>query len=330
MMSGTPSLKEKIVALVRQDLVRIESALEENLTPYLGRVRETAGHILFAGGKRLRPLLMVLSARLCGFDDPAAYRFSVMFEYLHAATLLHDDLVDRAELRRGRPAAHRRFGNETAVLTGDFLLARALSIAADTKRPAVIHVISGVTEQMSQGEIEQLENKGRLDLSTEDYLEVIRRKTAVLIEGACRVGALVAEAPAAWSAVLAAYGHCIGMAFQMADDLLDYTADAAILGKPVGVDLKEGKLTLPVIFTLAAADGHDRRWLCDTITGGDVGAATFSRFTKLLEQYGGIAHTRRRASGYIAEAKNALVSLPASADRDLLELIADYALARTT
>jgi len=328
MDNQTAAIKEQILTLVGGDLAEIETALEANLTPWLDLVRKVAGHILFAGGKRLRPLLLLTCARICGSDAPQNRRFSAIFEYLHAATLLHDDLVDGAELRRGKPAAQHVFGNETAVLTGDFLLARSLSIAADTRSPEVIRVIGNITEQMSQGEIQQLHNRGRLDLTEDEYMETIRRKTAVLMEGACHVGALVAQAAPPEAAALKRYGHRIGMAFQMADDLLDYTTDSAGLGKAVGADLREGKLTLPVIVSLKTASAEDRRWMMDMLQAETFTEADFRRFSNLLEKYGGISHTRAHAANYISEAKTCLENFPPSSHKTLLELVATYALLR--
>ena len=330
MNSQHPTLKERILSLAGNDLLEIEAALEANLDPHVDLVRETAGHLLFSGGKRLRPLLTVICARICGRGEPGHIRFSTIFEYLHAATLLHDDLVDGAVLRRGKPAAHRLFGNETAVLTGDFLLARALSIAADTQNMDVIRVISNITEQMSQGEIQQLHNKGRIDLSEAEYMEVIRRKTAVLIEGACHVGALVAKGTEPETNALKYYGFRIGLAFQMADDLLDYTSDTTLLGKSVGADLKEGKLTLPVIVSLKAAGTKDRSRMLDIIRSTSFSEADFKIFTALLNQYGGISHTRQRAAEFVSEAKSALAVFAPSPERELLNLIAEYALLRKT
>ncbi len=328
MDSQSASIKKQILSLVGRDLSAIEAELEANLSPWLDLVRDTAGHILFAGGKRLRPLLLLTCARICGSDTPRNRRFSTIFEYLHAATLLHDDLVDGAQLRRGKPAAQLVFGNETAVLTGDFLLARALSIAADTNNLEVIRIIGNITEQMSQGEIQQLQNRGRVDLSEDEYLETIHRKTAVLMEGACHVGALVAQAAPREAQALKRFGHHIGMAFQMADDLLDYTADTTGLGKSVGADLREGKLTLPVIVSLKAASPEDRDWMTGMLQSQTFTEADFGRFSRLLEKYRGIAHTREYAAKYISDAKTCLDIFPPSSHKTLLELIATYALLR--
>lgn len=322
------AVKTEILEAVGRDLADIEAALEENLKPQVDLVRNTARHILFSGGKRLRPLLAVLSARLCGRNTPYDISFSTIFEYLHAATLLHDDLVDGAALRRGKPVAHRVFGNETAVLTGDFLLARSLSIAASTGNPGIIAVIAEITELMSQGEIEQLHNRCRLDLSEAEYKEVIRRKTAALIQGACHAGALLAEAGKDQVAALKSYGFHLGMAFQMADDLLDYTADTQTLGKAVGADLKEGKLTLPVIYAIAAADQVDRDRMAQMLGNEDIRIEDFLVFVELLTAYGGIAHTRECAQRHVADAKSALNGFNPSTERRLLALLADYALVR--
>jgi octaprenyl-diphosphate synthase len=322
------NLKRKIFGLIKKDFEGIEDALGQNLNPYLDLVSQTANHILFSGGKRLRPLLMVLSARICGYEWTGDKRFSIMVEYLHAATLLHDDLVDDAALRRGKPVAHSLSGNSTAVLVGDFLLARALSIAAQTEKIKIIKVIARITEEMSQGEIHQLIRKGHLDLSENEYLEVIRRKTAVLIEGACRVGALIADAAEKKESALADYGLNMGIAFQMADDLLDYTSDTKSLGKEVGADLKEGKLTLPVIYALQRADSKDKSLMERIIKNKDFSLRDFETFKELLKKYEGIAYTENMAAKYIAKATEGLSVFNDSKTKKILLMLAEYALAR--
>jgi octaprenyl-diphosphate synthase len=321
-------LKQRILSAVTDDLGAVEAALGANLKPHFELVRQVAGHILFAGGKRLRPLLMMLSARMCGYQGDHMARYAVIFEYLHAATLLHDDVVDGGDLRRGAAAAHRQWDPPTAVLTGDFLLARSLSLAAHTGLPAVIHTIAGITEQMSQGEIEQLARKGDLTLSEDQYLDVIRCKTAVLFQGACRVGGLISAATEPQLQALGEYGHHLGLAFQMADDLLDYTLDTAALGKKVGADLREGKLTLPVIHTLEQTRGPDRQWITDVIQAGDFTMDEFQRLIDLLQRHGGLEYTRRRATDHVEQAKTALALFPHGTERRVLEDIADYALVR--
>ncbi len=321
-------LKTDILSLAAEDLKEIEHALRYNLSTYLDLVEKVAGHILFSGGKRFRPLLMVLSARLCGYRGDYDKTFSVIFEYLHAATLLHDDLVDEAVMRRGRPAANTVYGNAAAVLVGDFLLARSLSIAAATGKISVIQSIGAITEDMSQGEIHQLIGKGNINLTETEYLEVIRRKTAALIQGACHTGALVAEAPPMKASALGNFGLNLGMAFQMADDLLDYLADSRLLGKEIGADLREGKMTLPLIYSLRMASPGDRRRMEAIITRGDPSDQDFDDLIQLLETYGGIDYTKRMATDYVNAAKQALTLFEASETKDLLFLLADYTLIR--
>jgi len=322
------SLKKRILDRVSADLMEIETAISQNLNPHFELVSRVARHILFSGGKRLRPLLMLLSARICGYAKPDAVAFSAIFEYLHAATLLHDDLVDGAVLRRGQTAAHHLWGSPTAVLTGDFLLARSLSLAARTERPRIIHTIAGITEAMSQGEIHQLALKGNPEITEADYMEVIHRKTAVLFEGACRSGALLADAPEDAVSALGRYGNDLGLAFQMADDLLDYTSDTRVLGKTVGADLKEGKLTLPIIYALANTENEKNTFIRRMLGRTDFSVQDFENLIEILHESGGIDYTLKRAKDLVESAKKAVYRFPESPTRHLLTDIADYALAR--
>jgi octaprenyl-diphosphate synthase len=321
-------LKHKILMQVKPDLEEIEVALKQNLNPYLDLVSQIAGHLLFSGGKRLRPLLMVLSARICGYDGNYDKIFSTIFEYLHAATLLHDDIVDEATLRRGKPVANSIWGNAATVLVGDFLLARSLAIAAQTKQPAVIKVVSGITENMSQGEIHQLMRKGSLDLTESEYMEIIEHKTAVLFQGACHAGALIANVPLKKETALSDFGFSLGIAFQMVDDLLDYTLDTATLGKEVGADLKEGKLTLPVIYALKSAEEKDRTHMEHIIKNKNFTVNDFKTLIKMIDKYGGRLYTQHLATEYAQKAKDALSVFQDSKTKEILLMIADYTLSR--
>ena len=321
-------LKQKILTAVEDDLNDIEKALADNLTPYLDLVSEVAGHLLFSGGKRLRPLLMVLSARLCGYTGDYEKTFSTALEYLHTATLLHDDLVDEAALRRGKKVAHLKWGSSITVLVGDYLLARALSISAGTGRLRVVQVLAELTENMSQGEVHQLMRKGDIDLREDEYLEVIRRKTAMLFEAACRVSAIIADAPPAKEKALADFGYNLGIAFQMADDLFDYTLTTADFGKTVGADLREGKLTLPVIAALKNATAADKAVMVKIIQDQDFSVEDFKTLIGLLDRYGGIRYTQKTAATYIDKAKQSLAVFDPSQTKDIMLDIADYALAR--
>ena len=321
-------LKQKILAMVEDDLADIEAALKQNLNPYLDLVFKTASHILFSGGKRLRPLLMVLSARICGYKGNYDKTFSTIFEYLHTATLLHDDLVDEATLRRGKPVANAIWGNSIAVLVGDFLFARSLSIAAETGITKVIKIMAETAEAVSQGEIHQLMRKGSLDVSEAEYMKVIRNKTAVLFQGACHVSSLLADAPENKEIALSEYGLNIGMAFQMRDDLLDYTSDTSVLGKEVGADLKEGKLTLPVIYSLKNASPEDRIVMERIMKNNDFSIQEFETLIQMMKKYGGISYTEKLAAEYVKNAKSVLSVFNPSKTRKILEDIADYTLVR--
>jgi octaprenyl-diphosphate synthase len=324
------NLKQTILTAVADDLADIEQALVDNLTPYLDRVREIAGHILFSGGKRIRPLLMILSARICGYEKDDAATFAILFEYLHTATLLHDDLVDFASVRRGKPVANVIWGNASAVLTGDFLLARASSLAVRTREMEILEILARITEDMSQGELHQLARKGDSDLSEKEYLKIIRNKTAVLMQGACLSGAILAGAAPEQKQALSDYGLNLGMAFQMTDDLLDYTSDSEELGKAVGADLREGKFTLPLIASLARAGRDDAKKMKDIMNDRDFSIEAFQALNRLLDQYGGIAYTRACAADYVEKAKAALSAFASSTTGNLLAMLADYTLMRNS
>ena len=321
-------LKQKILKNVNKDLQEIEIALSENLRPNLEVVSEIAKHILFSGGKRLRPLLFILCSRLCQYTSSNMLAFSTIFEYLHAATLLHDDFIDNATLRRGAAAAHTVWGNEITVLTGDFLLARSICIATGTENPKVVKIVSQITENMAQGEIDQLESRGNTDISEDNYKEIIRRKTAVLFQAACSVSAVIASATEEQYEALSEFGSNLGMAFQIADDLLDYTASTLSIGKKVGADLREGKITIPLIHTLKLASTKDRNFIESIIKKGDFSLRQFAELMNLLDQYGGIKYAKKRASEHIDLAKSAILKFPPSKTQEILLDIADYALVR--
>jgi octaprenyl-diphosphate synthase len=324
----TKGLKQKIIEMVAPDLEKVEVALEQNLKPNVELVKKIASHLLFSGGKRLRPLLMIHSARICGYNNEFDIVFSIIFEYLHAATLLHDDVVDEADTRRGKKAAHLKWSAPKVVLTGDFLLARALDIAARTKEPDIISVIAKITQDMSQGEIDQLDKKGKLDLSEKEYTEIIKRKTAVLIQGACKSGAILAKASKEKKNALNEYGFHLGMAFQMADDLLDYLASAKELGKNPGADMREGKLTLPLIYSLANASQKDRLWMENAITAKKFIPEQFEKLKEKLYMYKGIEYTQKKAQDHIKKAKAYLDGFHDCGSKQLLCMIADYSIER--
>ncbi len=322
--------KEEILQAIAGDLERIEEVLQANFSSYVPFINEVSQYILFAGGKRLRPLLMVLSARLCGCqkDTAQTYRLSVLFEYLHAATLLHDDVVDNAKFRRGRKAAHKLWGNQAVILVGDFLYSRAIRIAVEEGNMAILDVISRTTTLMSEGEVLQLINCDNVELSEEEYNEVIFRKTAALISAACEVGAIFAEKASWHREKMREFGRHLGLAFQITDDLLDYLGVTQETGKEVGNDFKEGKVTLPLIVALERATPADRTRILSLIRDEEPTPQTFQEAVKLIDRYQGFEYTRRRAEQHIAKALEYLSDFPESQTRTLLEGISRYVLVR--
>ena len=321
-------LKETLLKAIQPDLEAVEKELTANLEPYVPLVSQVAKYILFSGGKRIRPILMILSARLCGYQGTFDTTLSVLFEYLHAATLLHDDLVDGAEVRRGKPVAHAIWGNPATVLVGDFLLARSISLATETGIIPIIETVTETTAEMSEGEIHQLTHRGNVNLDETEYMDVIRRKTACLLQAACRVGALLAGAPDDQVEALTQYGYNLGCAFQLVDDLLDYTADAQVLGKAIGTDLKEGKMTLPLIHALAQANQEDRQRMKTMFEEAIEGHANVEEMLTWVKKYGGLDYTRKRAKEHIDRATCYLERFEEVPARITLENLANYVLAR--
>ncbi len=319
-----------ILGAIAGDLERIEEVLKKNFASYVPFINDVSQYILFAGGKRLRPLLMVLSARLCecNKDEAQTYRLSVLFEYLHAATLLHDDVVDNARFRRGRKAAHHLWGNQAVILVGDFLYSRAIRIAVEEGNMAILDVISRTTTLMSEGEVLQLINCDNVELTEAEYNDVIFRKTAALISAACEVGAIFAE-NASWHVeTMREFGRHLGLAFQITDDLLDYLGVTQETGKEVGNDFKEGKVTLPLIVALERANEEDRARLLALIKDVEPTPETFKEAVGLIEKYDGFGYTRKRAEEHIAKALEHLARFPESETRSILEGISQYVLIR--
>jgi len=321
-------LKQKIIEMTAEDIEKIEAALREHLKPNLELVSDIASHIIFSGGKRLRPLLMVHCARICGCSTGEEIKFSPVFEYLHAATLLHDDVVDEAVKRRGKKAAHTKWSVPKVILTGDFLFALACRMAVQTEIADIVGEIAYITGEMTQGEIDQLEKKGSLDLSEEQYFDIIRRKTAVLIQGACRSGALLAGATKEKTELLQQYGFHTGMAFQMADDLLDYTGTKEALGKNPGADMREGKLTLPLIYSLANASSKDRAWMEETITDPEFKQDRFEKLKEKLIQYKGIEYTQQCAKQHVEKAIACLDKFEDCLSGKFLSIVPIYSIER--
>jgi octaprenyl-diphosphate synthase len=322
-------LRQKLILKrLEPDLERINLALSGNLATHVGLISQVWDHILISGGKRIRPLLFLLSARMCGYREDHLPEVATIFEYLHAATLLHDDVVDAATVRRGHSSANTIWGNQAVILVGDFLLSKALSIAVATRNIRVMEVLAHTTTYMAEGEVLQLVNTGRLDMTEEEYFDVITRKTAKLISAACQIGALLGGVEARLEQAMEDFGLNLGITFQLVDDILDFTGDPKEMGKPVCNDLKEGKITLPFIHALRRGEPDEQELLRRLVKESDV-AKLARELLPLLQKYGSIDYTRGLARKYTLAAQNNLQAFPASPEKTLFVEITDYLDSRT-
>jgi len=321
-------LKARIYASIRPDLDRIEKAIRRHLSSSVPLIEVVGRYIMESGGKRLRPLLMVLSAKLCGYRGTRDADLSVVFEFLHAATLLHDDVVDNAEIRRTKPAANTLWGNPAVVLVGDFLYSKAILMTVLYENLRILEVLSETTTRMAEGEVLQLIHSDDLETDESAYMEVIIRKTAVLMSAACQIGAIFAEAPPHQENALRDYGRHLGIAFQLIDDALDYVGTVGELGKPVGNDLQEGKATLPLIYAMTQADSARRDLIRRVFMADEQTPQEIQAVQRVVQELGGVDYTVRRAAEHVNAAKKNLESFAASPTKSLLEDIADYVLCR--
>ncbi len=315
-----------IRAPVAADLEAVDAEILRQLASDVALVAQVGEYIVAAGGKRLRPLLVVLAARAAGAADGRHIVAAALIEFIHTATLLHDDVVDDSAQRRGHDTANEAFGNPASVLVGDFLYSRAFQMMAALDSPAVIRVMADATNTIAAGEVLQLMNAGDPDTSEARYLEVIYRKTARLFEAGAQIAAIVAGAPAAIEQALATYGKHLGIAFQLVDDALDYGGDPAELGKNIGDDLAEGKPTLPLIHALKHGRSDEIRMIREAIAGG--GTREQGPIRAVIERTGGLDYTARLAETEVERALEALAGVPGSAFRDALEALARFSVNR--
>ena len=314
-------LTTAIDSTMRQDLEGLRGETDDLLL-------EILEYGLFNGGKRIRPLLVVLAARLCGDRSEEVHRLAVAFEYLHAATLFHDDVIDNAETRRGRAAVNCRYGLVAAILAGDFLHARAMKIVGEITGREGLSIFCEATGGMVDGEFMQLRNASRFNLSEPDYYQAIMGKTGLLIAAACEIGALHGGGDRDRRQRLREYGVGLGSAFQMVDDLLDYTGDTAKTGKPVGGDLAEGKMTLPLIVAMAGATKKDREQLEAILRDPRARKEQTATVVDIIERYQGFNETKHRAVAAVEKAIGQLDAFETSPDRAILEGLAHYVLRR--
>ena len=296
----------QLAALTREDLQAVNTIILERMQSEVPLIPQLAGHVIAAGGKRLRPMLTLASARLCGYQGRRHTGLAACVEFIHTATLLHDDVVDDSNLRRGLESANALWGNKPSVLVGDFLFSRAFQVMVQDGSLEVLKILSDASAVIAQGEVAQLITTNDTETDEDDYLRVISQKTAPLFEAACRIGAVVAERPAAQQEALGRYGRSFGIAFQLVDDVLDYSARQADLGKTIGDDFREGKITLPVVLAFARGDEGERRFWRRCLEDLEQENADLDRALALMDRHGALADSLARARSYGRDAIDAL------------------------
>jgi len=317
------------LALFENHFEKINQELNKVFDSRVPLVKEIGKYALLGQGKRLRPLIFILSCQLCGYQGEDLYPLSTVFEYIHTSSLLHDDVLDNAETRRRKPSSNQIWGNQAAVLEGDFLFSKSLSIAVSANSIPFISRLTEATMHMSEGQILELVHTDDLETDRDNYLQIITAKTAVLISAACGCGALVSGSGADVEAALARFGRSVGIAFQLMDDLLDYTSSEEVFGKPVGKDLLEGKITLPLIYTLAELEQGEKQKFVELFEARKTDKAAYQALLDEVRRGGALARIREEAQGYVDDAAMCLKHFPdSSVKADLLTLI-QYIIDRT-
>ena len=320
---------DRLAEAVAPDMVAVNALIRERMaSEHAPRIPEVTAHLVEAGGKRLRPMLTLASARMCGYEGPHHIHLAATVEFIHTATLLHDDVVDESRQRRGRPTANLLWDNKSSVLVGDYLFARSFQLMVETGSLRVLDILSNAAATIAEGEVLQLTAAANLATTEEIYLKVVRGKTAALFSAATEVGAVIAGRDEATIRALHAYGDALGIAFQIVDDLLDYGGDASATGKNVGDDFRERKLTLPVIKAVAMADAEERAFWTRVIERGDQREGDLEHALALLARHGTMEATRLEALSWSARAKEALALLAPHPIREMLTDLADYVVAR--
>jgi octaprenyl-diphosphate synthase len=320
-------LKE-IVQLVEDDLARVEALFAEQIRSDVRLVSEIGRYVQEGGGKRVRPALLLLASRMCGYRGDRAVLLAATVEFIHAATLLHDDIIDEATTRRGRRSVNSRWGNDVTVLAGDFLYTKSMAMALSQDNLKVLRLLSDVTLRMIEGEILEIERNGDVLVTDADHLDIIRRKTADLFSACTRIGALLGGVDEERERALARYGLNLGLCFQMVDDLLDFTAEEKTLGKPVANDLREGKITLPMIFLLKRAGKAAAEKVKAVVDDRAFARVTRDDIVRLARECGALDEARTMAEQYAQAARDDLAPFEPSAFRDALEALPGFILSR--
>ncbi len=334
-MSDTAAQKSPVTAdlaqlfePIREDLEAVEREFVRHIQSRVQLIPEMGRYIQNSGGKRVRPAVLLMASRLSGYQGQRAVLYASVVEFIHTATLVHDDIIDGSELRRGRAAAHSRWGNDITVLLGDYLYIKSMAMALTQDSLEIIRLLCDVTLRMIEGELYQLTKAGEVDISEEEHFEIIRRKTAFLFGGCAQIGGMLGGVSPEQETALREYGFNLGVAFQLVDDLLDYTADQVALGKPIGGDLREGKVTLPVIFLLRRGGEEADRLIRTVVRERAVTNEQWRQILALLREHHATDLAFERAVEYANRAKSCLAAFPPGRERDALAALPDYVLAR--
>ncbi len=315
--------------IVGEDLKLVELQFRKDLESDVPLIRKVGEYVLSSGGKRVRPALLLLSARLCGYGADKAVPLASVVEFIHTATLLHDDVVDSATLRRGIASANTLWGNEASVLVGDFLFSKSFSLMVGVGSLDILRVFSDATTIIAEGEVLQLLCTGEIDLTEERYIGVVRSKTAILMSAACEAGAILGGVSIQQQRALADFGMDLGIAFQLMDDTLDYIATEEEFGKSIGHDLEEGKITLPLIHTLRHCTSEERNFIEAVIEKDEMTLEDFQLVSGMVKRYGGIEYTVKAARGYVSGCRSRLDTFEACPVREAMLDLAEYVVTRS-
>lgn len=319
---------ERLLEPISPKLQLVEEELRRNFQSQIKTISDVGDHILGGGGKRLRPALLLLVSDMLGYEGYRDVVYAAVVEFIHTATLVHDDIIDEAEIRRGRTSINYRWGNNLTVLVGDYLYTHSMNLALAEGNLDVLRLLSNVTIRMIEGEILGLELNGRADLSIDDYFDIVTRKTAALFGACCRIPGYLVEMPDSQAAPLFNYGLNLGICFQVIDDLLDFTSSTEVLGKPALSDLKEGKVTLPLILALPRATQRERELVAHVASRKSFDGVSPNEILDLVDRYGTLDKTREIARDYAARARKALEQFPDVPAKDALEVALDFVLER--
>lgn len=319
---------QKILRFAEEDLARVELEIRQQLRSDVDQIGEIGRYLLFSGGKRIRPILLLLTTKLAGYQGDRVFPLSAMVEFMHTATLLHDDVIDHSYLRRGYPTVNSRWGSALSILVGDFLYAKAMALVVDDGDPHILREITRVTMMMTEGQVTETLKSGDLSLTMEEYRRIIQQKTAALFGACCFIGGALGGLPAAKTEGLRRFGLAFGTAFQLVDDALDFIGQEQRLGKPVGSDLREGKVTLPVIVMLQHATPAEVELVADFMRSPDKSPEAFRDIVALIHKYDGVEYALNEAGRYVEQAKLELQAFADGPAYDLLLELTDFIVKR--